>query len=83
MTGDGQFQPQVGRGLEALLDDPDGGETDEAWQWARSMDMQTWTDIDGATTAKRSPAAADEGYYLRASVTYTDIFGSGKTVWPR
>ena len=79
-TGLGQFQPQVGRSLEAVLGDPDGGQTDEAWQWARSMDMQTWTDIDGATTAKRSPAAADEGYYLRASVTYTDIFGSGKTV---
>ena len=79
-TGLGQFQPQVGRGLEALLNDPDGGVTDEAWQWARSMDMETWTDIDGATTAKRSPAAADEGYYLRASVTYTDLFGSGKSV---
>ena len=77
--GLGRFQPQVGRDLEADLDDPDGGETDEAWQWARSMDMQTWTDIDGATTAKRSPAAADEGYYLRASVTYTDIFSSGKS----
>ena len=78
--GLGQFQPQVGRNLEAILDDPDGGETDEAWQWARSMDMETWTDIDGATTAKRSPAAADEGYYLRATVTYTDLFDSGKSV---
>ena len=78
--GLGQFQPQVDRNLEAILTDPDGGETDEAWQWARSMDMETWTDIDGATTAKRSPAAADEGYYLRATVTYTDLFDSGKVV---
>ena len=78
--GLGQFQPQVGRNLEAILKDPDGGETDEVWQWARSMDMETWTDIDGATTAKRSPAAADEGYYLQATVTYTDLFGSGKSV---
>ena len=68
----GQVQPQVGRSLEATLGDPDMGETDEVWQWARSMDMQTWTDIDGATAQKRSPVAADEGYYLRASVTYTD-----------
>ena len=78
--GLGQFQPQVGRNLEAILTDPDGGETDEAWQWAKSMDMETWADIDGATTAKRSPAAADEGYYLRATVTYTDLFDSGKVV---
>ena len=74
----GRFQPQVGRSLEANLTDQDGGVTDEAWQWARSMDMETWTDIDGATTANRGPAAADEGYYLRATVTYTDMFGSGK-----
>ena len=51
----GQVQPQVGRSLEATLTDPDMGETDEVWQWARSMDMQTWTDIDGATAQKRSP----------------------------
>ena len=80
-TGLGQFQPQVGRNLEAILKDPDGGETDEVWQWSKSMDMETWTDIDGATTAKRSPAAADEGYYLRATVTYTDLFDSGKMVY--
>ena len=79
-TGLGQFQPQVGRNLEAVLGDPDGGETDEAWQWSKSMDMETWMDIEGATTAKRSPAAADEGYYLRATVTYTDLFDSGKVV---
>ena len=79
-TGLGRFQPQVDRDLEANLSDQDGGVTDEAWHWARSMDMQTWTDIDGATSAKRSPAAADEGYYLRATVTYTDIFDSGKVV---
>ena len=75
----GQVQPQAGRSLEATLGDPDMGETDEVWQWARSMDMQTWTDIDGATAQKRSPTADDEGYYLRASVTYRDAFGPGKT----
>ena len=78
--GLGRYQPQVGRSLEATLSDQDGGLTDEVWQWARSMDMGTWTDIDGATTAKRTPVAADDGYYLRASVTYTDMFGSGKGV---
>ena len=74
-------QPQAGRGLEATLNDVDGGQTDEVWQWARSMDMQTWTDIDGGTAQSRSPVAADEGYYLRASVTYADMFGSGKMAY--
>ena len=78
-TGEGQFQPQAGRGLEAELDDPDGGETDEVWQWARSEDGETWTDIEGATSARRSPVADDVENYLRATVTYTDLFGSGKT----
>ena len=83
--GQGRFQPQVGRGLEATLSDPDKGPlntypTDEAWQWARSSDGTTWTDIEGATAPRRSPVAADEGHYLRASVTYTDEFGSGKMV---
>ena len=66
--------------MEANLDDPDGGETDEVWQWARSEDGETWTDIEGGTSAKRSPAAADVGSNLRATVTYTDIFDSGKVV---
>ena len=74
-TNLGQVQPQVDRSVEATLGDPDMGETDEVWQWARSMDMQTWTDIEGATAQKRSPTADDEGYYLRASVTYRDAFG--------
>ena len=83
--GQGRFQPQVGRGLEATLSDPDKGPlntfpTDEVWQWARSSDGTTWTDIEGATAAKRSPVAADDGHYLRASVTYTDEFASGKMV---
>ena len=77
--GEGRYQPQVGRGLVANLADEDGGVTDEVWKWERSTDMETWTVIMGATSQSRSPAAADEGHYLRASVTYTDSFGSGKT----
>ena len=78
-TGLGQFQPQVGRSLEAELTDQDTGDTDHVWMWERSADGQAWTVIEGATSAKRSPAAADEGMYLRVSVTYRDIFGPGKT----
>ena len=66
------------------MNDQDGGVTDAKWQWSRSMDMDTddedWVTIPGATSQTRSPEAADEGHYLRASVTYTDSFGSGKMV---
>ena len=48
--GQGRYQPQVGRGLEAGLSDQDGGVTDEVWQWARSMDMGTW---NGPSMARR------------------------------
>ena len=79
-SGQGRYQPQVGRTLSAGVSDPDNPVSDERWQWARGPSSEgPWTDIDRANSASRSPAAADEGMYLRATVTYTDKFGSGKT----
>ena len=72
-------QPQVSRPLEADLSDEDEGVAVQRWQWARSRDRTTWTDIAGATSRRRSPAPEDEGMYLRATVTYSDKFGPGKT----
>ena len=72
-------QPQASRPLEASLSDEDDGVTGERWQWARSVDGTTWTDIGGATSPRRSPAPDDVGTYLRATVTYADKFGAGKT----
>ena len=73
-------QPQAGRGLVATAKDPDGAADDQEWQWAKSMDGETgWMDITGATAASRDPAASDVGYYLQATVTYTDMFGEGQT----
>ena len=72
-------QPQVDRPLGASLSDEDEGVAVQRWQWSRSEDRTTWTDIDGATSPQRSPAQADEGMYLRATVTYSDKFGPGKT----
>ena len=72
-------QPQVSRPLGAILSDEDDGVSGQRWQWARSEDKTTWTDIEGATSPRRSPAEADEGMYLRAKVTYSDKFGPGKT----
>ena len=72
-------QPQVDRLLSASLLDEDDRVADQGWQWARSQDGRTWTDIEAATSPQRRPALADEGMYLRATVTYSDKFGAGKT----
>ena len=75
-----QPQPQVGRSLSASLSDPDADVEDERWQWARGETADgPWTDIDRATSASRSPVADDLDMYLRATVTYDDKFGAGKT----
>ena len=72
-------QPQVSRPLSASLSDEDEVVSGQRWQWARSEDQTTWTDIEGAASPRRSPAEADEGMYLRATVTYSDKFGEGKS----
>ena len=72
-------QPQVDRPLGAGLSDEDAGVTDVRWQWARSEDGTAWTDIDRARSPARTPEPEDEGMYLRATATYTDKFGPGKT----
>ncbi len=72
-------QPQVSRPLGASLSDEDDGVSVQRWQWARSEDKTTWTDIEGATSTRRPPTELDEGMYLRATVTYSDKFGPGKT----
>ncbi len=72
-------QPQVSRPLEASMSDEDEGVSGQTWQWSRSEDRAIWADIVGATSPRRSPEEADEGLYLRATVTYSDKFGAGKT----
>ena len=74
-------QPQVDRPLGASLSDEDEGVTAERWQWSRSGDRATWTDIEGATSPRRRPEPADVGMYLRAMVSYSDGFGASKTAW--
>ena len=74
-----QIQPQVEIEVEAEASDPDMGVSGTMWQWAKSMDMSAWTDIDGETSMAYTPVVADEGYYLRATATYTDTLGDEKT----
>ena len=74
------LQPQAGTELTATLSDPDGGESDQGWQWSRSMEMDgTYTDIDKADSMAYRPTSSDTGYYLMAKVTYEDNEGAGKS----
>ena len=73
-------EPETGTQLTATLEDGDGGVTGEIWQWARSENGRTgWTNISGATSSSYTPTVADEDFFLRATVTYTDRRGAGKS----
>ena len=63
----------------ATLSDPDGEGGSVTWGWARSSDQTNWTNISGATEASYTPTNNHRGMYLRATATYTDGEGSGKT----
>ena len=70
--------PVVDVELTATLTDPDGGIMDTTWQWSKSMTMDgTFMPIPNAMSMSYTPMAADEGYYLRATATYTDGYDSG------
>ena len=73
-------EPETGMPLTATLEDGDGVVTGEIWQWARSENGHTgWTNISGATSSSYTPTVADEDFFLRATVTYTDRRGAGKS----
>ena len=68
-------QPQVGTPYVATLSDLDGVTT-TTWVWeSRPTNSGTWTEIAGAISDSYTPAAADEGNYLRVRATYTDGHG--------
>ena len=85
------MQPVVGTELTSTLDDPDGPAgaaipltsmeiTGATWQWASSDAMDgTFTNISGATSDSYTPETGDENMYLRATASYTDGEGSGKS----
>ena len=51
-----RIQPGVGQPITASLSDPDGGENDMKWQWARGLtETGGFADIDGATSATYTP----------------------------
>ena len=73
--------PYPGVPLTAKLSDPDEvvSGSDE-WQWSRSMSKSgSYADIEDAEAAMYLPTSGDVGYYLRATVTYKDGEGDGKS----
>ena len=71
--------PAEGTDITATLTDPDGSVSGTTWQWARSTDGNAWADISGGTAASYTPVAGDVGYRLRATASYTDGQGAGKS----
>ena len=72
--------PRVGTALVASLTDPDGSVSNLTWQWSSAATAGgTFTDIASATSASYTPAAGDVGNFLKATASYDDPQGSGKT----
>ena len=72
--------PRVGTQINASLTDPDRVVSGVTWHWSRSQTGSSgWTDIGGATGSGYTPVDADEDNYLRATATYEDGHGTGKS----
>ena len=73
-----EVQPIVDRDLRATVTDPDFG-FNETWLWESSSNRSSWTPIDGADSEYYRPVAGDVGRYLRATASYDDDEGAGKS----
>ena len=74
------LQPIEGTPLTATLDDPDDVSGSATWSWAGSPNgSSSWTPISGETSATYTPVTADVTRFLRATASYTDGEGSGKS----
>ena len=74
------LQPIEGTPLTASLDDPDDVSGSVTWLWAGSPNgTSPWTPISGETSATYTPVAADVDHYLRATASYNDGEGGGKS----
>ena len=69
-----------GSTLTASVTDIDGAPSSVSWRWARGNTAGgSFSNISGANSASYRLVAADVGKYLRATASYTDPQGSGKT----
>ena len=75
-------QPRIGDTLSATLTDPDMVSVSDpvTWAWERSTSRTPgWTPVSGATSASYTTVAADVNHYLRATASYDDGAGDGKS----
>ena len=72
------IQPQAGTRLTATLTDPDGRIASRVWLWERSTNQNSWETV-GSSSSSYTPAYGDVGDYLRATASYNDGHGSGKS----
>ena len=75
------LRPQSAILFTATLTDPDAVRTGTTWQWSKASSRNgSYTDIEDATsTSMYTPVDADINSYLRATASYTDREGSGKS----
>ena len=73
-------QPRVGDTLNALLTDPDMVSGAVTWSWERSTSRTSgWAAVSVAASASYQTVDADANYYLRATASYDDGAGAGKS----
>ena len=73
-------QPRVGAALTATLTDADGVSGAIVWMWHSSPNgTNAWATISGTASATYTPVGGDVGSYLRATASYTDGHGAGKS----
>ena len=73
------LRPELGVALTASLIDPDNVSGTPSWQWERSLGRDGWETIAAATAASYTPTAADTERHLRATATYADSLGAGRS----
>ena len=72
--------PMVGSEYRATLTDPDGGIDNLTWQWAKGATKGgAFDNIAGAASSNYTPVDADENQYLKATASYDDGHGTGKS----
>ena len=68
-----------GTNFRAALEDDDNIDGSVDWQWQRSSNRSSWSDIPTNATSSSYTATVDDiGRYLRAVASYDDDRGSGK-----
>ena len=72
--------PALSEPVTASVSDQDIPVTVQSWSWGRGTTRTgSFSLISGEDTASYTPVQQDLGMFLRASASYTDSFGSGKS----